>query len=83
MDAVRLRYPSRASLPRFLNSRGYIDGRIVNPGPVTLCRALGAETIIAVDQHVEHTFNLEMTWTATFSITVVNRLHHFIEFVFV
>ncbi|NJD09743.1 MAG: patatin [Gemmatimonadetes bacterium] len=35
--------------PVFLNGRWLADGSLVNPVPVNLCRALGAEIVIAVD----------------------------------
>ncbi len=50
LDAVRasISIPGLFA-PFFLNGRWYIDGGIVNPVPVSLCRALGADTVIAVD----------------------------------
>ncbi len=35
--------------PAFLNDRLLVDGALVNPVPVSLCRALGADIVIAVD----------------------------------
>ena len=35
--------------PIYLNGDWYVDGGIVNPIPVSLCRALGADIVIAVD----------------------------------
>lgn len=35
--------------PVYLNNRWLADGALVNPVPVSVCRALGAERIIAVD----------------------------------
>jgi NTE family protein len=35
--------------PRFLDERWLVDGGLVDPVPVTLCRVLGAELVIAVD----------------------------------
>lgn len=35
--------------PVYLNDTWYADGSLVNPVPVSVCRALGAERIIAVD----------------------------------
>ncbi len=35
--------------PFFMNGRWFIDGGVVNPVPVSLCRALGADRVIAVD----------------------------------
>lgn len=37
--------------PVLLDGRWLADGGIVNPVPVNLCRALGAEVVIAVDLH--------------------------------
>ncbi|MBW2725590.1 MAG: patatin-like phospholipase family protein [Deltaproteobacteria bacterium] len=35
--------------PEFLNSSWLVDGGLVNPVPVSLCRAMGAASVIAVD----------------------------------
>jgi NTE family protein len=35
--------------PEYLNSNWLVDGGLVNPVPVSLCRALGAASVIAVD----------------------------------
>lgn len=35
--------------PTFCNDRWLVDGGMVNPVPVSLCRAMGAETVIAVE----------------------------------
>jgi NTE family protein len=35
--------------PFFMDGRWFIDGGVVNPVPVSLCRALGADRVIAVD----------------------------------
>lgn len=35
--------------PEFLDSRWLVDGGLVNPVPVSLCRAMGAGSVIAVD----------------------------------
>ncbi len=35
--------------PFYLNGRWFIDGGIVNPVPVSVCRALGADIVIAVN----------------------------------
>jgi NTE family protein len=35
--------------PQVLNGRLLVDGGVVNPVPVSLCRALGAEIVLAVD----------------------------------
>ncbi len=35
--------------PALLDTRYYIDGGLVNPVPVSLCRAMGAEIVIAVN----------------------------------
>lgn len=37
--------------PVLADGRWLVDGGLVNPVPVTLCRALGAEIVIAVDLH--------------------------------
>ena len=37
--------------PVFQDGRWLVDGGLVNPTPVSLCRALGAELVIAVDLH--------------------------------
>ncbi len=37
--------------PVLVGGRLLVDGGLVNPVPVTLCRALGAELVIAVDLH--------------------------------
>ncbi|NOX43620.1 MAG: patatin [Gammaproteobacteria bacterium] len=35
--------------PVYMNEQWLVDGGLVNPIPVSLCRALGADTVIAVD----------------------------------
>lgn len=35
--------------PRFRNERWLLDGALVNPVPVSICRALGADVVIAVN----------------------------------
>jgi NTE family protein len=44
--------------PHWLDGRWLIDGGVVNPVPVSLCRALGAELVIAVD------LSRPVTWAA-------------------
>ncbi|RKF15766.1 patatin-like phospholipase RssA [Alginatibacterium sediminis] len=39
--------------PKFLNQRWLADGALVNPVPVSLCRALGAEIVIAVNLNAD------------------------------
>lgn len=48
------------------NNRWLVDGGLVNPVPVSVCRALGADIVIAVNlngdivgKHFEHTKNIE------------------------
>src|SRR5690606_2075684 len=50
VDAVRasIALPGLLS-PVALDDRLLVDGGLVNPVPVSLCRALGAEVVIAVD----------------------------------
>lgn len=50
MDALRasVALPGLVT-PTPLNGRWLVDGGLVNPVPVSLCRAMGAETVIAVD----------------------------------
>jgi NTE family protein len=50
MEAVRasIAIPGMVT-PRAIDGRWLVDGGLVNPVPVTLCRAMGAETVIAVD----------------------------------
>jgi NTE family protein len=47
--------------PVWLDGRFVVDGSVVNPIPVSLCRAMGAEVVIAVDlgSHMERRFPLE------------------------
>ena len=49
-DAVRasIAFPGIVT-PANLNGQWLVDGGLVNPIPVSLCRALGAETVIAVN----------------------------------
>jgi NTE family protein len=52
--SVSLAVRASVSVPAFLrpvqvNGRWCVDGGIVNPVPVSLCRALGADLVIAVD----------------------------------
>jgi NTE family protein len=50
MEAVRasIAIPGMVT-PRAIDGRWLVDGGLVNPVPVTLCRAMGADTVIAVD----------------------------------
>jgi NTE family protein len=49
-DAVRASCTVPGLFPPLLhNGRYLVDGSIVNPVPVSLCRAMGAEVVIAVD----------------------------------
>jgi len=49
-DAVRASCSIPGLLsPKLLDGRYYIDGAVVNPIPVNVCRALGADIVIAVD----------------------------------
>ena len=47
--------------PVWLDGRYVVDGSVVNPIPVSLCRAMGAEVIIAVDlgSHMDRRFPLD------------------------
>ena len=50
LDAVRASISMPGIFePFFMNQRWFIDGGVVNPVPVSLCRALGADRVIAVD----------------------------------
>ncbi len=50
LDAVRASISMPGIFePFYHEGKSYIDGGIVNPIPVSLCRALGAESVIAVD----------------------------------
>ena len=49
-DAVRASIAIPGLLtPKYIGDRWLVDGGLVNPVPVSVCRALGAERIIAVD----------------------------------
>jgi len=50
LDAVRasISIPG-VIVPHYYDGRWLVDGGLVNPVPVTLCRALGAETVVAID----------------------------------
>lgn len=52
LDAIRasISLPGMFT-PVFHDGRWLLDGGLVNPVPVSLCRALGAEVVIAVDLH--------------------------------
>ena len=59
MDAVRASISMPGIFEPFqLDGRWYIDGGIVNPVPVSLCRSLGADVVIAVDVNSGRTSNL-------------------------
>ncbi len=47
--------------PVWLDGRYVVDGSVVNPIPVSLCRAMGAEVVIAVDlgSHMDRRFPLD------------------------
>jgi len=47
--------------PVWLDGRYVVDGSVVNPIPVSLCRAMGAEVVIAVDlgTHMDRRFPLD------------------------
>jgi NTE family protein len=56
-DAIRASYALPGIFePVKINGRWLIDGALVNPIPVTLCRALGAEFVIAVNLVSDTTF---------------------------
>jgi NTE family protein len=56
-DAIRASYTLPGIFePVKINGRWLFDGALVNPIPVTLCRALGAEVVIAVNLVSDPTF---------------------------
>jgi NTE family protein len=56
-DAIRASYALPGIFePVQINGRWLFDGALVNPIPVTLCRALGAEFVIAVNLVADTTF---------------------------
>src|ERR1700730_587957 len=56
-DAIRASYAMPGIFePVKINGRWLFDGALVNPIPVTLCRALGAEIVIAVNLVSDTTF---------------------------
>ncbi|TPV98537.1 MAG: putative NTE family protein [Beijerinckiaceae bacterium] len=56
-DAIRASYALPGIFePVKINGRWLFDGALVNPIPVTLCRALGAEIVIAVNLVSDTTF---------------------------
>jgi len=56
-DAIRASYAMPGIFePVKINGRWLFDGALVNPIPVTLCRALGAEAVIAVNLVGDTTF---------------------------
>jgi NTE family protein len=56
-DAIRASYAMPGIFePVKINGRWLFDGALVNPIPVTLCRALGAEVVVAVNLVGDMTF---------------------------
>jgi NTE family protein len=56
-DAIRASYAMPGIFePVKINGRWLFDGALVNPIPVTLCRALGAEVVVAVNLVGDTTF---------------------------
>lgn len=56
-DAIRASYALPGIFePVKINGRWLFDGALVNPIPVTLCRALGAEVVVAVNLVSDTTF---------------------------
>jgi NTE family protein len=56
-DAIRASYAMPGIFePVRINGRWLFDGALVNPIPVTLCRALGAEVVVAVNLVGDTTF---------------------------
>lgn len=54
VDAVRASYALPGIFrPVRINGRWLIDGAVVNPIPVSVCRALGARLVIAVNLHAD------------------------------
>jgi len=49
--------------PVWREGRYVVDGSVVNPIPVSLCRAMGAEVVVAVDlgSHMRRRFRLDLT----------------------
>jgi NTE family protein len=59
MDAVRASISMPGIFEPFqLDGKWYVDGGIVNPVPVSLCRSLGADIVIAVDVNSGRTSKL-------------------------
>ncbi|MDH5183181.1 MAG: patatin-like phospholipase RssA [Gammaproteobacteria bacterium] len=63
MDAAR----ASSSIPGFFtpvaHDKGWlVDGGLVNPIPVSLCRAMGADIVIAVDLNASPMWNGESDW---------------------
>src|SRR3984893_8388254 len=57
VDAIRASYAMPGIFePVKINGRWLFDGALVNPIPVTLCRALGAEVVVAVNLVGDTTF---------------------------
>jgi NTE family protein len=53
-DAIQASYALPGVFPpRFLHGRWLIDGALVNPVPVSVCRALGARLVIAISLHAD------------------------------
>jgi len=54
IDAVRASYSVPGIFPAIrLGARCLVDGALVNPVPITLCRALGAQVVIASDVNAD------------------------------
>jgi NTE family protein len=53
-DAIEAAYALPGVFPpRWLDGRWLIDGALVNPLPVSVCRAMGARVVLAVGLHVD------------------------------
>jgi len=52
--------------PVWRDGRYMVDGSVVNPIPVSLCRAMGAEVVIAVDlgSHMDRRFSIDAQGTS-------------------
>ncbi len=82
-DAIRASYALPGIFePVKINGRWLFDGALVNPIPVTLCRALGAEIVIAVNLVGDTTFrgtvlpdplSMETTLEQSFGAPAVER----------
>lgn len=68
-DAIQAAYALPGVFPpRALNGRWLIDGALVNPLPVSACRALGARVVVAIGLHAD-----------AFSMGVAQRKSKFAE----